>query len=86
MNSSDERIIFEDNFENKLAEGWSWLRENPDHWRIQNNGLEIRVVPGVADTVKNALLRPAPNRNDGIFAIEVTVTNYTHPIQQYEQG
>ena len=49
MNSSDERIIFEDNFENKLAEGWSWLRENPDHWRIQNNGLEIRVVPGVAD-------------------------------------
>ena len=86
MNSPNEQIIFEDNFDNKPDEGWSWLRENPEHWRIQNNGLEIRVVPGVADTVKNALLRPAPDRNDGTFAIEVTVTNHTHPIQQYEQA
>ena len=86
MSTSDEQIIFEDHFSDKLDKSWSWLRENPDHWRIENGGLEIRVQPGVADTVENALLRPAPNRNEGSFAIEVTITNYTHPTQQYEQA
>jgi hypothetical protein len=86
MNSSNEQVIFEDNFDGKLAEGWWWLRENPGYWRIRDGGLEIRVEPGVADTVRNALLRPAPNRNEGTFAIEVTITNHTHPTQQYEQA
>jgi len=86
MNSHNEQIIFEDNFDGKLGEGWSWLRENPDSWSIQNGGLEILVEPGVADTVKNALLRPAPDRNDGTFAIEVTIINHTRPTQQYEQA
>ena len=86
MNSSNEQIIFEDNFDGKLDEGWTWLRENPDSWRILNGGLEIRVEPGVADTVRNALLRPAPDRSEGIFAIEVTITNHTLPTQQYEQA
>lgn len=63
-----------------------WLRENTEYWRIQDNGLEIRVVPGDENTVKNALLRPAPDRNDGTFAIEITVSNYTHPVQPYEQA
>ena len=48
--------------------------------------MEIRVEPGVADTVRNALLRPAPRRDEGTFAIEVTVTNLTIPSGQYEQG
>jgi len=69
-----------------LDEGWTWLRENPECWRIRDGGLEIRVEPGVANTVNNALLRPAPNRNEGTFAIEVTITNHTHPTQQYEQA
>ena len=86
MNSSSEQIIFADNFAGELGEGWSWLRENPDCWRIQDGGVEIRVEPGVADTVKNALLRQAPDRSAGTFAIEVTITNHTHPTQQYEQA
>ena len=86
MNSYKEQVIFEDDFDGKLGEGWSWLRENPDHWRIRDGGLEICVEPGVADTVRNALLRPAPDRNDGTFVIEVTITNHTHPTQQYEQA
>ena len=86
MSSSQETIIFEDNFDGNLDAGWLWLREHPDHWRIVDSGLEIRVEPGVADTVKNALLRPAPDRSQGSFAIEVTVSNHTLPTQQYEQA
>ena len=86
MSASKERIIFEDNFAGKLDKEWLWLRENPDHWRIQDGGLEICVEPGVADTVRNALLRPAPDRSMGKYAIEVTVTNHTHPTIQYEQA
>jgi hypothetical protein len=86
MNLSNEQVIFEDNFDGKLDEGWSWLRENPDNWRISNGGLELCVEPGVADTVRNALVRSAPDRNEGTFAIEVTITNHTLPTQQYEQA
>lgn len=86
MNSSNEQLIFEDNFDGNLGEDWSWLRENPASWRLEEGGLEICVEPGAADTVKNALLRPAPDRNEGTFAVEVTITNHTHPAQQYEQA
>lgn len=86
MNTINEQLIFEDHFDGKLDENWFWLRENPGKWRFANGGLEIQVEPGVADTVKNALVRPAPDRNAGAFAIEVTVTNHTIPTQQYEQA
>lgn len=86
MNASKDLIIFEDNFDGKLNEDWLWLRENPGHWRIRNGGLEILVEPGVADTVRNALVRPAPDRTAGKYAIEVTVSNHTYPTQQYEQA
>ena len=86
MNSSNEQVIFKDNFDGKLDEGWSWLRENSDRWRIQNRGLEICVEPGAEDTVKNALLRAAPDRAQSRFAIEVTVTNHSLPTQPYEQA
>jgi hypothetical protein len=81
-----EKVIFEDRFDGKLAEGWTWLRENPGAWRLKENALEVKVEPGRANDVKNALLRPAPDRRKGRFAIEVTVTNTTKPTQQYEQA
>jgi len=81
-----EQVVFEDRFESKPAEGWTWLRENPDAWRIREGALEIRVEPGKADTVKNALLRPAPDRSRGKYAFEVTVTSTAEPTQQWEQG
>jgi len=79
-------IIFEDGFEEKPTEGWSWLRENPKTWRIRDGGLEICGEPGAANNVKNALLRQAPDRSKGKFVIDVTVTNHTVPTQQYEQA
>jgi hypothetical protein len=83
--AAEPEVIFEDSFDGKLADGWTWLRENPAAWRIKDEALEIRVEPGVAGTVKNALLRTAPDRSKGSFAIEVTVGNMTPPTRQYEQ-
>ena len=83
---ANEQTIFEDRFYSSLADGWTWLREHPGYWRFTDAGLEIRVEPGLADTVRNALLRPAPDRSTGTFAIEVDIRNHIRPIQQYEQA
>lgn len=84
--SDAQAVLFEERFDGKPAGDWSWLRENPSAWRIRDGALEIRVEPGVANTVKNALVRRAPDRSGGKFAIDVTVTNTTRPTQQYEQA
>jgi hypothetical protein len=83
---NQQAVIFEERFEGNLADGWTWLREKPQAWRIRQGALEIRVEPGLAHTVRNALVRRAPDRSDGKFAIDVTVTNTTRPTRQYEQA
>jgi len=83
---STESIVFQDDFNGGLDDTWSWLREDADNWRPADDGLEILVEPGLKDTVKNALLRPAPDRSEGAYAIEVTVHNHTTPTNQYEQA
>ena len=84
--ASATQTVFEDRFEGRLDPGWSWLRENPGAWRLRDGALEIRVEPGVADTVKNALVREASDRSLGTYAIEVVVTSTARPTQQYEQA
>jgi hypothetical protein len=86
VSAADTNVLFEDTFDGKLGDGWTWLRENPDAWRIKDDALEIRVEPGVAPTVKNALLRPAPDRAKTKFAVEVTITFTADPTRQYEQA
>jgi regulation of enolase protein 1 (concanavalin A-like superfamily) len=83
---AEPKVIFEDPLKEKLGEGWSWLRENPKTWRHTAEGLEIRVEPGVAPTVKNALVRRAPDRSQGKYAIEVTVEFTSPPSRLYEQA
>lgn len=84
--AAEETVIFEDRFDGKLADGWTWLREAPKAWRIADNALEIRVQPGTAGDVRNALLRPAPDRSAGKIAVEVTITFNADPTNQYEQA
>jgi regulation of enolase protein 1 (concanavalin A-like superfamily) len=84
--SAEDKVLVEDKFDKQLADGWSWLRESKDNWRLNDGALEICVQPGVAHNVKNALLREAPDRSKGKYAIEVTVTSLSKPIQQYEQA
>jgi hypothetical protein len=84
--AGEPAVLFEDCFDGKLGDGWRWLREDPQAWRIKDGALEIRVQPGVANTVKNALVREAPDRSEGKHAFDVTVTNTVRPTQQYEQA
>jgi hypothetical protein len=86
LHAGEPQVIFEDSLKGKLGEGWIWLRENPKAWRHSPQGLEIHVEPGLADTVKNALVRKAPDRSQGKYAIEVTVEFMSPPTVQYEQA
>jgi hypothetical protein len=81
-----ETLVFEDRFEGKPAAGWRWLREEASDWRVREGALEIHVRPGDANTVRNALVRRAPDRRQGRLVIEVTVTSLQPPTQQYEQA
>ena len=78
--------LFKDTFTEALSPSWTWLREDPDLWRIADGALEICVQPGKADTVINALVMDAPDRTQGSYAIEVTVHNHALPTEQYEQA
>ncbi len=40
------KLVFGDRFESKLADGWSWTKENPQTWRIENGALMIKTAPG----------------------------------------
>jgi hypothetical protein len=83
--AAEDKALFQDAFKGKLADGWSWLRADPADWRTTPDGLEIRLRPGDANSVKNALVRPLP-KFEGKLAIEVTVTSLSEPTEQYEQA
>src|SRR5689334_21023127 len=58
-------VIFHDTFRPRLGPGWRWIREEPKHWRIGADGLEVHIQPGnmwgPANDAKNLLVRPAPH-------------------------
>src|SRR5919109_827529 len=83
VQAAEPQVVFEDTLKGKLGEGWHWLREKTSTWRHSENGLEIRVEPGLADSVKNALVRKAPDRSLAKYAIEVTVEMTSPPSRQY---
>ena len=64
-------LLFRDDFEEVLGEGWQWVREKPEKWSLTNNPgwLEISISNGyVGDgSMDNLLLRPAP---EGDFELE----------------
>ena len=84
--AGETKLVFQDNFDGQLADGWNWIRPNPAHWNVCDGNLQIRVVPGRADTVKNALVRQAPPRSEASYAIDVTVANDSIPTEQWEQA
>jgi hypothetical protein len=84
--AQEPTVLFEEAFDGSLKPGWTWLREEPAWWCIRDGGLEIRNRPGNASTVINALVRQAPDRRQGSFAVEVTVRNHKVPTEQYEQA
>ena len=47
--AAEPKVLFEDKFDTKLGDGWTWLRENPKAWRIGDGGLKIRVRAGAGE-------------------------------------
>jgi len=82
---SDE-VLFHESFGGKLADGWSWRREDKAGWRVGADALEIRIEPGnmwgPANDAKNLLVRDLPDSR-GLLEISATVSN--SPTEQYEQ-
>lgn len=76
-------LLFRDDFEGSLGEGWAWTRENKKSWSLTKNPgwLEIIARPGYVGggNLDNVLLRPIPNGN---FEIE-TKLNFK-PVGDYQ--
>jgi regulation of enolase protein 1 (concanavalin A-like superfamily) len=72
-----EGPLFTDPFAGKLKDDWTWVREDPKAWRVDDSGLHVRAMKGTlwktANNAHNVLLRPAPDGGD--YALEVTVTS-----------
>ena len=81
-----EPLVLED-FNGKLDQGWSWVREHPGAWRLRDRALEIRVEPGnmwgSQNDARNVLVRAAPDAAQD--EIQVSVTFENKPTNQYEQ-
>jgi regulation of enolase protein 1 (concanavalin A-like superfamily) len=80
-------VLFQDDFKDRLGEGWSWIREHREAWRVSPRGLEVRVEPGnmwgPANNAKNVLVRAAPEPAKGEIEASVHIVN--RPTEQYEQ-
>lgn len=85
---ADGELLFQDHFLGKLAEGWSWEREDQPDWRVGSLGLEVRVRPGNmwggANNARNVLLRSIPT--PGETPVEIAVTLSNAPTGQWEQA
>ena len=72
------RVLFEDTFRQRLADGWTWVREDRGDWNVADGTLQIRLTPGnlweKENTARNLLLRDAPAGGKS-FAAEVTVSH-----------
>lgn len=82
------KLIFQEDFNGKLAEGWSFEREDRANWRVGPPGLEVRVQPGNmwggANNAKNVFVRSIPAPTDAPVEISVTLSN--QPTAQWEQA
>ena len=83
----DGGVLFRDTFDGKLADGWSWVREDPKAWRVKGGALEVRIhhgnMWGPANDANNVLTRPLPDA--GGKPIEITASVENKPTNQWEQ-
>ena len=72
-----EKTLFAEAFTDKLADGWTWLREDPKGWRLDKGTLIVRTSTGglwqKENDGRNLLLRTPPRVQDGKLAVEVLV-------------
>ena len=84
--ATDSAAIFEAPFRKAIQDGWSWLREEPDHWRILGKGLEIKMEPMPEGGAKNILFRKSPGEAEGPFVVTVEIKALQPYTNQYQQA
>ncbi len=86
--SAQETILFTEPFVDKLADGWTWLREDAKAWRLDNGTLVIRTSRGGLWLKENGggnlPLRTPPEVKAGKLAVEVLVD--IEPTNGYENA
>src|SRR5439155_13832076 len=82
-----EEVLFQDDFRGRVGDGWSWVREHREYWRVTEHGLEVRLEPGnlwgPQNNARNLLVRSAPDVTESEIEVSVNVEN--KPTSQYEQ-
>ena len=72
-----EKTLFAEAFTDKLADGWTWVREDAKGWRLDKGTLIVRTSTGglwqKENDGGNILLRTPPKVQDGKLAAEVLV-------------
>jgi len=72
-------LIFRDDFNGRLAEGWSFEREDRANWRVGPAGLEVRVQPGGmwggGNNANNVMVHAIPAPTEAPIEISVTFSN-----------
>ncbi len=84
---SAQETLFQDDFKGQLGQGWSWVREHREAWRVTEHGLEVHIEPGnmwgPENSARNLLVRAAPDTSTSEIEVSVSVEN--KPTNQYEQ-
>lgn len=83
-----EQVLFEDSFDGRLGPGWSWVREDPQAWRVEKGMLVMRTSAGGLwqkhNNSRNILLRSLPAPGKGLICVEVQVEN--EPTNAFEHA
>lgn len=85
---AEGELIFHDDFQGRLGDGWTFEREDRANWIISPRGLEVRVQPGGmwggGNNARNVMVHPVPAPTEAPIEIAVTVSNI--PSAQWEQA
>jgi hypothetical protein len=78
LSQQQPKVVFEDRFQGKLKEGWTWVREDAAGRKVEDGVLKLRALPGSfwgkAADAKNILVRGVPSSGVGLsLSAEVTV-------------
>jgi len=80
--------IFRDDFNGRLADGWSFEREDRANWRVGPAGLEVRVQPGGmwggGNNARNVMVHAIPAPTEAPVEISATFSN--QPTARWEQA
>ncbi len=86
--ADSSKVLFEENFTDRLEPGWKWIRERPDAWRLASGALIVDTLPGSywekQNSSQNTLVRPAPVSLKEGFIVEVLLEST--PKGQFEHA